>query len=99
MLRPAYSPSFSPTAPVANGVAGSDDLVNLTTSGFAAEPSTGTTCVFVNTGFSAPEFGFFSNTIGGPGVETVVPEVSTYAKLALGLAAVELARQRKLLAR
>lgn len=89
-----YGPSFAPTSPLVNGLAGNDDLLGLTTSGLAFDLSPGTTYVFVNTGFANTDFGMFSTTIGGPGVVTVVPEVSTYAMLALGLAVVGLVRRR-----
>jgi hypothetical protein len=92
-----YGPSFSPSDALLNGLAGNDDLLGFTTSGLAFDLSPGSTYVFVNTGFANTDFGMFSTTIGGPGVVTVVPEVSTYAMLALGLAVVGLARQRKLL--
>jgi hypothetical protein len=89
-----YSPSFNPANATANGIVGNDDLLGLTTSGFAATLSTGTTYLVVNTGFGNTDFGAFSTTIGGPGVVTQIPEPAAYLTMALGLAALSLLRRR-----
>jgi hypothetical protein len=90
-----YSPSFNPGAALSNYVGANDDLLGLTTSGLGATLNTGTTYVFVNTGFGNLDFGAFSTTIGGPGVITQVPEPEVLAMMALGLAVLGWARQRR----
>jgi len=90
-----YSPSFNPTSALSNGLTANDDLLSLTTSGFAFDLTAGTSYQYVVTGFDNGEFGSFSTTIGGPGVVTVVPEPETYALLMLGLGVVGLAARRR----
>jgi len=90
-----YSPSFDPTSASSNGLTANDDLLSLTTSGFAFDLTAGTSYQYVVTGFDNGEFGSFSTTIGGPGVVTVVPEPETYALLMLGLGVVGLAARRR----
>lgn len=93
-----YSPSFNATSPLANSLIANDETVEGTfnVSGFAETLTAGSTYFHVVTGFANDEAGAFSTTIGGPGVITVVPEISTYAMMGLGLLALGgLARRRR----
>lgn len=96
-----YSPSFDPSASLTNALIGNDDLFGTTTSGFAANLAADTPYVLVITGFEGFEYGKYSTTIGGPGVVGVsaVPELDTYALMALGLGVVGLARRRATLSK
>jgi ABC-type amino acid transport substrate-binding protein len=78
--------SFNPANATANGIAGNDDLLGLTTSGFAATLSAGVSYFFVSTGFAPSDFGSYSTTIGGPGIAAIVPEPESYALMLLGVA-------------
>ena len=89
-----YSPTFSAAAPLGNAKAANDDLLGVTTSGFASSLTAGTNYFYVTTAFANNEMGAYSNTIGGPGLITVVPEAGTYAMMALGLAFLGIARRR-----
>ena len=91
-----YSPGFDPTAPLSNGLIGNDDLLGLTTSGFAFDLDAGTTYFYITTGFDNDDFGAYSTTIGGPGdvITASVPEPASVALMLLGLGAVGLARRR-----
>jgi hypothetical protein len=92
-----YDGAFDPTAPLANGVVANDDLLGLTTSGFARALVAGSTYVLVTTAFGNGDFGAFSNTIGGPSALVVgtpsVPEPAISLLLACG--AVAVARRRR----
>jgi len=92
-----YSPSFDPTAPLLNGVIGNDDFPSIGRAGFNGVALTaGTPYVLVTTGFEAPNFGAFTNTITGLGVATPVPEPGTWGLMALGLAGIgALVRRRR----
>lgn len=81
-----YSPSFSPAAPLLNGVIANDDLISIGRAGFnGVALAAGTPYVLVTTGFEATDFGAFTNTISGPGIATPVPEPGTWGLMALGL--------------
>ena len=86
-----YSPSLDADQPLASAQAGNDDLLGLSTAGFAFDLVAGVDYEFVTTGFGNGDFGAFSNTIGGPGAittaaVTAVPEPGSLALLGLGLA-------------
>jgi hypothetical protein len=68
-----YQNTFNAATPLVNATHGSDDLLGLTTSGFAADLVAGTDYIYVTTGFGNADFGAFSETIGGPGVITSSP--------------------------
>lgn len=93
-----YAPSLDPTNALAAGQAADDDLLGLTTAGFAFDLVAGVDYEFVTTGFENSDFGAFSNTIAGPGAiimsTTAVPESQTYALMLMGLAALGIARRR-----
>lgn len=91
-----YSPSFNPSSSLTNALIGNDDLLGTTTSGFVTNLAADTPYVLVVTGYEGFEYGQFSTTIGGPGAITIsaVPELETYALMAIGLGVVGLARRR-----
>ena len=83
-----YSPSLNAALPLANALAGNDDLLGLTTSGFDFDLVAGIDYYFVTAGFSNSDFGAFSNTIAGPGaISALLPPtgVAEPASLALML--------------
>ncbi|WBS04368.1 FxDxF family PEP-CTERM protein [Pseudoduganella sp. SL102] len=90
-----FENSFDPADTTANFVNGSDDNVSSTTAAFAADLETGSTYFFIVTGSDDPEYGFYSATIGGPGLISAVPEPSTWLMLGVGLAAVGYTARRK----
>lgn len=92
-----YSPSFDPTGPLLNGVIGNDDFPGIGRAGFSGVAlMAGAPYVLVTTGFDAPSFGAFTNTITGPGIATPVPEPGTWGLMALGLAGIgALVRRRR----
>ena len=92
-----YQGSLNPVDATANGIAANDDLLpGFTTSGFAANLTSGTKYTFVTTGFGNNDFGDYSTTIGGPGMITAVPEPAEYALFAAGLGLIALRfRQRQ----
>ncbi len=90
-----YSPSFSSSDALTNALIGNDDLLGLTTSGFAYDLAAGTTYLYITTSFGNDDFGKYSTTIGGPGdITASVPEVESYALMLLGIGALGLARRR-----
>ena len=89
-----YSPTFVASTPLVNDQIANDDLLGLTTSGFAYNLTAGTNYFYVTTAFDNSGLGSYSNTIGGPGSITVVPEAGTYAMMALGLGVLGVARRR-----
>lgn len=90
-----YSPSFSGAAPLTDAQVANDDLLGVTTSGFAFTLDAGTHYFLVTTGFGNTDLGAYSTTIGGPGTITAVPEPAAYAMMALGLGLVGIARRRR----
>lgn len=83
-----YLSPFQAASPKLNALAGNDDLLGPTTSGFTYNLTAGTQYAFVTTGFDNSSFGSFSNTIGGPGLIASVPEPSSAILAALGIVAV-----------
>ena len=83
--------SFDPSAPLSNAKSGDDDMFGVGTSGFMADLIAGVDYTFVTTGFGNGDFGFFSNTIGGPGAivaaAVAVPEPEILALLTIGAGA------------
>lgn len=83
-----YEGAFDPLDATANGIAANDDLLGLTTSGFAASLSAGTSYFAVLTAFANGDAGLHSLTIGGDGTVTpvtgVVPEPTSWAMLIIG---------------
>jgi hypothetical protein len=68
-----YAPALDPSRPLVNARIGNDDLVSLSTSGFAYDLVPGVAYTLVTTGFGSADSGFFSSTIGGPGPITPAP--------------------------
>ncbi len=91
-----YLGSFIAAAPLLNALVGNDDF-NSTTglSGFSATLNTGTSYVFVTTGFSNSSAGAYLTSINGPGSINVVPEPGTYGLMGAGALAVLLAARRR----
>ena len=84
-----YQGSFNPNDALSNGVIGNDDIIfgnSFFASGFEVSLTAGTQYVYVTTGFDLPDAGAYSTTIAGPAAVVSVPEVETYALMALGLA-------------
>ena len=86
-----YQGSFNPNDALSNGVIGNDDIIfgnSFFASGFEVALTAGSTYVYVTTGFDLPDAGAYSTTIAGPAavMAVPVPEVGTYAMMALGLA-------------
>jgi len=91
-----YSPSFSPAAPLSNGLIANDDSTGIGFSGFSFGLTTGTNYVLVTTGFEGGvDFGVYTNSISGAGSVNVVPEPGTYGLMALGMAAIGVAVRRR----
>lgn len=90
-----FGDSFDPTDTTANFINGSDDDVSSTTSSTWGELEAGGTYIFVVTGYDNTEAGYYSLTIGGPGLISAVPEPSTWLMLGFGLAAVGFTARRK----
>jgi hypothetical protein len=68
-----YAPSLNPVAPLASAQIANDDLLGLTTSGFAFNLAANTDYTVVTTGFGNTDSGIYSNTIGGGGTITAGP--------------------------
>lgn len=93
-----YQNAFNASTPLVNGLIGNDDNPSLGLSGFTTALSTGINYFYVTTGFAPVNFGTFSASITGPGnviIAAGVPEPSTYALMALGLAGVLVGARRR----
>ncbi|QBE62621.1 PEP-CTERM sorting domain-containing protein [Pseudoduganella lutea] len=90
-----YESSFDPASPLINGLVGNDDAISLNTSGFEATLDSGTTYVFVMTGFDSEQFGAYSVTIAGPGMISAIPEPATWVMLALGIGLLGYTQRRR----
>lgn len=92
-----YAGSFDPSAPLLNGVVGSDDFNgNIGVSGFDIALSTGIAYYLVTTSFYPEDTGRYLNVLRGPGdILPAIPEPDTYALLAMGLFAVAFAVRRR----
>lgn len=93
-----YQGAFDPANPTQNALAGSDDLLNFNTAGFAGELDAGIKYVYVVTSFENGVAGAFSTTIAGTGAimataVAAIPEPGSCLMLGVGLVAVGL-RQR-----
>jgi PEP-CTERM motif len=87
-----YSPTFVPTAGLTNAVAANDDgppPAGIGSAGFTFNLTAGTSYTLVTTGFGNNDVGAFTNTINA------VPEPTTYALMALGLAAIGFASLKR----
>lgn len=85
--------TFNPANPLAGGIVGNDDLVNVGTSGFSASLLANTAYTLVVTGYLSSDFGAHSTTIGGPGTISAVPEPAPFALLAVGMGLIALRRR------
>jgi hypothetical protein len=97
-----YVNSFNSNSAFTNLLRGNDDFPTIGLSGFNNVALTaGLNYIFVTTGFGNDDAGAYSLSISGPGTATlaptnVVPEPSTYALMATGLAGlVGVARRRR----
>lgn len=94
-----YSGSFNPASALTNAVALNDDdpANGIGFSALSFSLTAGSNYVLVTTGYEDGfDFGAFSNTITGPGSITPVPEPSSYALFALGLAGFAALKRRKM---
>jgi hypothetical protein len=90
-----YSPAFVPATGLVNAVIANDDgppPAGIGSAGFTTNLIAGTTYVLVTTGFGNTDVGAFTNSYALAGV---VPEVSTYAMMMLGLAAIGFASLKR----
>lgn len=91
-----YRDPFDPSQPLLNALAGSDDLLTPSVSGFAYDVGdTGAIYTLVATSFENGVTGPYSLTINGPGLVSAVPEPATWLMLGLGLVAVGWVGQRQ----
>lgn len=83
-----YADAFDPADPLANVLAGNDDLGGIGVSGFDGFGlDAGTTYFAVATGFAAGAEGRYALRIAGPGaIAAPIPEPATWAMLLAGFA-------------
>jgi hypothetical protein len=103
ILSYLYSPSLNVLNPLSNGLVANDDLVSLSTSGFAFNLLAGTDYLLVTTSFENSVAGSFSTTIGGPGTiitasnpnPNPIPEPQTYGLMLAALGVLGLLKRRR----
>ena len=99
-----YDSGFNPTTPLFGFIAANDDATSNPNAGSALNGlslTAGNTYNFVINGFGNTDFGAFSASITGPGAINIapVPEPSSYALAAFGVAALLVFRRREVTAR
>lgn len=90
-----YHDAFDPADPLTNAIVGNDDYGGIGTSGFTTDLATGTTYLYVTTGFANTDMGVFENGITGPGTVAAVPEPATCGLMAIGLGAIAFGRRQR----